>query len=356
MYRGAALPGASIAYETWGSLNPTRDNAVLLFTGLSPSAHAASSPEDPREGWWESMLGPGRAIDTERWFVVCINSLGSCFGSSGPASLKPGSKQSWRLDFPELSVEDIARGGFETLRTLGVQRPAAVVGASLGGMAVLAFVALFPGCARRMICISGTAAASPLAIALRAVQREAILRDPQWQAGQYLPDKPPRNGMGLARKLGTITYRSPLEWNERFGRAPLTRDVLRSVPPTAAFAPEFAIEGYLEAQAEKFASSFDANCYLYLSRAMDRFDVTAHANSLHEVFARAKLEAALVIGVTTDMLFPIGEQARIAEALRTAGVLTDFAPLQCREGHDAFLIDTAQFAPPVQHFLQSAGA
>lgn len=350
MQRGGSLREARVAFETWGTLNDARDNGMLLFTGLSPSAHAASSPADPSPGWWETMVGPGLALDSNRWFIVCVNSLGSCFGSTGPASAKPGTSDTWRLDFPDLAVEDIARAGHEAVRSLGVTRLAAVVGASLGGMAVLAFVALFPGVARRVISISGTAAASPLAIALRSVQREAILRDPHWRSGNYRPDSPPHNGMRVARKLGTITYRSALEWNERFGRQPIANDM----PAGGPFDPEFAIEGYLDAQAGKFASSFDANCYLYLSRAMDRFDLSRHGASLREIFERARLEAALVIGVESDLLFPLGEQARVASALREAGVKTEFAPLVCREGHDAFLVDTARFAVPIREFLAPA--
>lgn len=349
MHRGGSLPQGRVAYETWGRLSSARDNALLLFTGLSPSAHAASSAEDTSEGWWEGIVGPGKAVDTNRWYVICVNSLGSCFGSSGPASTKPDSEQRWRLDFPELSIEDIARAGYEAMRSLGVERPAVVAGASLGGMAVLAFVALFPGCARRLISISGTAAASPLAIALRSVQREAILRDPQWLNGQYPEDQPPRHGMGIARKLGTITYRSPLEWNERFGRRPLMRE--RDRYATSDFAAEFAIEGYLDAQASKFASSFDANCYLYLSRAMDRFDLGSHGGSLADIFRRSALHDALIIGVETDMLFPIGEQAMLADALTEAGVTTHFKPLVCREGHDAFLVDIPQFSAAIGPFL-----
>ena len=353
MHRGGALRGARVAFETWGTLNAARDNAILLFTGLSPSAHSAASSLDPSPGWWQEMVGPGLALDTQRWFVICVNSLGSCFGSTGPASLKPDHSGPWRLEFPQLAIEDIASAGLACLQTLGIERVAAVAGASLGGMAVLAFAALFPGRARRLISISGTAAASPLAIALRSVQREAILRDPDWRGGNYPTDRPPRTGLRIARKLGTITYRSALEWNERFGR-----DAIAAGPPPGAaagaaqqFAPEFAIEGYLESQAEKFAGSFDANCYLYLSRAMDRFNLAQHGPGVAEVLQRARLEAALIIGVETDLLFPIGEQQDLATALRDAGVATSFSPLVCREGHDAFLVDTTAFTAPLRSFL-----
>src|ERR1700730_9028748 len=191
MWRGGVLHGARIAYETWGRLNAARDNALLLFTGLSPPAHAASSPADPSDGWWQGMVGPGLAIDTERFFVICVNSLGSCFGSSGPASIDAATGTPYRLTFPDLSVEDIARAGFETVRSLGIERLATVMGPSLGGMVVLAYAAQFPGAARRLVCISGTAAAAPFAIALRSMQREAITDDPDWRGGNYSPHRAP---------------------------------------------------------------------------------------------------------------------------------------------------------------------
>jgi homoserine O-acetyltransferase len=346
MWRGGALHGARIAYETWGTLNETRSNALLLFTGLSPSAHATSSPEDPSEGWWEKMIGPGLAIDTARFFVICINSLGSCFGSTGAASNDPATGKPYRLTFPDLSVEDIARAGFETVRSLGIERLDTVMGPSLGGMVVLAFVAQFPGCARRLVSISGTAAASPFAIALRSIQREAITGDPDWQHGHYTADKPPRNGQRLARKLGTVTYRSAAEWQQRFARQPIRPDMKKGDP----FASEFAVQGYLEAQAAKFVTAFDANCYLYLSRSMDRFDLSKHGE--HEVLLRrAQLEQALVIGVESDLLFSIAEQRAVARALDDAGVTTYFRPLDCIEGHDSFLIDLERFGKEIRGFL-----
>src|SRR3984957_5309255 len=221
LYRGGVLRGAHSAYETWGQLNAAHDNAILLFTGLSPPAHAASNEANPSPGWWQRMIGPGRALDTSRYFIICVNSLGSCFGSTGAASIDPATGERYRLNFPEIAVEDIARAGYEAMRALGVEQLDTVIGASLGGMSVVAFATQFPHAARRLISISGSPAASPFAIALRSVQREAILRDPDWQGGQYPPDKPPRSGLRVARKLGTITYRSAAEWRQRFGREPI---------------------------------------------------------------------------------------------------------------------------------------
>jgi homoserine O-acetyltransferase len=347
MWRGGALHGAHIAYETWGELNQERDNAVLLFTGLSPPAHARSSAANPAPGWWEGMIGPGLAIDTNDLFVICVNSLGSAFGSTSPLSIDPATGTPYRITFPELAVEDIARGGYETLKSLGVERAHAVVGPSLGGIVVLAFAALFPGAARNLISISGTAAATPFAIALRSIQREAILRDPDFKAGHYTAERPPETGMRLARKLGMMTYRSAAEWVERFGRTPATPETREDSP----FGPEFAVQSYLELHARRFVRAFDPNCYLYLSRAMDRFDLNDHGESMAAVLQRSGVERALIIGVESDMLFSIAEQQALAVAFTQAGVDTHYAPLNCIEGHDSFLIDIKRFGREISGFL-----
>jgi homoserine O-acetyltransferase len=349
LFRGGVLEQPVVAYETWGTLNAARDNALLLFTGLSPSAHAASSPADPRPGWWESMIGEGKPIDTGRYFVVCVNSLGSPFGSSSPASVDPRTGRPYGLGFPELSVEDIATGGHEALRSLGVERVAAVIGPSLGGMTVLAYCALFPGEVDSLVTISGAARANPFAIALRSLQREMVRSDPAWRGGNYEPGRGPRLGLRLARKLGTITYRSAEEWNQRFGR--------RRVPETAGiagdFRPQFEVEAYLEHQAQRFADQFDANAYLYLSRAMDQFDLADHGGgSLAAAFAKFRVRRALVIGVETDMLFPIDQQREVADHLRSAAHATvEYHAFPSLQGHDAFLVDLARFEPALGNFL-----
>jgi homoserine O-acetyltransferase len=347
MWRGGALHGAQVAYETWGTLNEKRDNALLLFTGLSPTAHAASSPQDPSEGWWEGMVGPKLAIDSERFFVICVNSLGSCFGSTGPASADPATGKPYRLSFPDLSVEDIARAGYETVRALGIERLDTVVGPSLGGMVVLAYAAMFPKAARRLACISGTAAASPFAIALRSIQREAVTNDPDWEGGNYAEGKGPVKGQRLARKLGTVTYRSAAEWQKRFGREPIRADMKRDDP----FASEFAVQGYLATLAARWTNAFDANCYLYISRAMDRFDLNAHGEPV-ALFRSAQLEQALVIGVQSDLLFSVSQQQAVAGFLSSAGVATQFTSLPCIEGHDSFLVDLDTFGREIGGFLR----
>ena len=350
MWRGGVLHGARIAYETWGELNAARDNALLLFTGLSPSAHAASSAIDQSSGWWEGMIGPGLALDTNRFCVICCNSLGSCFGSTGPASIDPATGMPYRVSFPDLSVEDIARAGYCTLRSLGIERAHTVMGPSLGGMVALAYVAQFPGAARQLVSISGSAAASPFAIALRSIQREAILRDPDWCGGSYTDEQPPATGMRIARKLGMMTYRSAAEWKLRFDRQPALEEMREAGP----FGPEFAIQSYLESHARRFVRAFDPNCYLYISRSMDRFDLAAHGESVSAVLARARLARALIIGVRSDALFAIAEQQLIADGCKEAGIETHYAPLDCIEGHDSFLVDLKTFGAEISAFLSHA--
>jgi homoserine O-acetyltransferase len=348
LYRGGTIEDPTIAYETWGRLNDERSNAVVLFTGLSPSAHAASSPEDPSQGWWESMIGPGRPIDTDRYFVVCVNSIGSPFGSSSPASIDPRTRRPFALAFPESAVEDIATGGREVLRVLGIKRAAAVMGPSLGGMSALAFAVQFPDAVERVITISGAAAATPFAISLRSLQREIVRSDPAWRGGQYEAGQGPKVGLRLARKLGTITYRSAEEWLVRFARNRVQE------PGTAAggFGPRFEVESYLEHQSYKFAETFDANCFLYLSRAMDEFDLRTHGGgSLEVAFAKIRARRALVIGVETDLLFPVFQQREVAELLRASGSDVTFHAFPSIQGHDSFLVDNERFEPAIAEFL-----
>src|SRR5688500_4351778 len=321
MKRGGAIDYARVAYETWGTLNAARDNAILLVTGLSPDAHAAANEGNPEPGWWEAMLGPGKPIDTDRWFVVCVNSLGSCKGSTGPASINPATGTTYRLVFPELSVEDGANAAFEVIRALGIERLACVIGNSMGGMTALAYLLLHPSSARAHINISGAARALPFSIAIRSLQREAIRLDPKWNDGDYDGDTYPESGMRMARKLGVITYRSALEWDGRFGRVRLDSDRRDEDP----FGLEFQVESYLEGHARRFVRRFDPNCYLYLSRSMDWFDLAEYASEERTNgdvvggLARIRVEKALAIGAITDILFPLQQQQQIAKGLAAGG-------------------------------------
>ncbi len=347
MHRGGSLSQVDLAYETWGALNDKRDNAVLLYTGLSPSAHAASSADDPSPGWWEEMLGPGRPIDTRRYFVVCVNSLGSCYGSTGPASPDPVSGNPYRLDFPVLSIEDIAAAGYEVIKALGIQRLHSVVGASMGGMSALAFCTLFPHAASGLVTISSAARAEPFAIALRSLQREMIRSDHGWKNGNYPAEQPPVQGMRLARKLGMITYRSGEEWNRRFGRERIAAEHT----PGDLFCIDFEIESYLESHANKFVGQFDPNCYLYLSRAMDLFDVGEHSGCVATELGKSTVERALVIGAETDFLFPLHQQEELVECLHHPDREVEFVVLPSLQGHDSFLVDMDRFRPPVSRFF-----
>jgi homoserine O-acetyltransferase/O-succinyltransferase len=347
MHRGGTLLSPTIAYETWGALNHARDNAILIFTGLSPSAHAASSIEDPTPGWWEEIIGPGRPIDTRRYYVICVNSLGSCFGSTGPGSVDPRTGDIYRLKFPVLSLEDVARGGYEVIKHLGVQRLKATVGPSMGGMTALAFEILFPGLSEGIISMSSGPRSLPFAIALRSLQREIIRKDPGWLGGHYPRDSVPLTGMRLARKLGMITYRSAEEWRVRFGRERTTATDTSGDP----FGMVFEVEAYLEHHANKFIGQFDPNCYLYLSRASDLFDVAEHGSSVQAGLGKIRVKRALIIGVTTDFLFPIHQQRELAEGLASPGREIEFVALNSLQGHDSFLVDMDSYRPLVARFF-----
>lgn len=345
--RHGHLESPTIVYETWGELNFQKDNGILLFTGLSPSAHAASSEVDPSSGWWEQMVGESKPIDTTKYFVICINSLGSCFGSTGPTSINPETGERYRLDFPVLTIEDIARGGHEVVTSLGLNRLHSVIGASMGGMTSLAYAILFPEIAESVVSISGSARAAPFAISLRSLQREIIQSDPVWNEGNYDVTEEPVLGMRLARKLGMLTYRSAAELEQRFGRELIPEERQTG----ESFGLDFEVESYLEAHANKFIGTFDANCYLYLSRAMDLFDVADHGGSVEHGLAKVGARRALVIGVETDLLFPISHQKRIADGLADGKREVIFHSLESIQGHDAFLVDMDRFRPILCDFF-----
>ena len=352
MWRGGALPEVTLAYESWGELSPAADNAVLIFCGLSPSAHAASSTEDASPGWWEYMIGPGKAIDTNRFFVVCANSLGGCHGSTGPGSTNPATGEPYGAEFPGLSVEDIASSGRYLMRELGVEKLHAAVGSSMGGMSAIAYGMQFPGEVDFLISISAATQALPLTIALRSLQREILRSDPAWNEGRYTDDSRPLVGMSLARKLGLVSYRAADEWNSKFDRSRLPAEKLSG----KGFEIEFEIENYLEYNAKKFIHSFDPNSYLYLSRAMDWFDVGDHGDSVSDGMSKLKVNKALVVGVTTDILFPSRQQREIADLMQATDTDVDYIEIDSVNGHDAFLIDEAHFSPVVKKFLDESVA
>jgi homoserine O-acetyltransferase len=348
MKRGGSLHGARIAYETWGQLNAARDNAVLILTGLSPSAHAAANAQDPSHGWWEGMLGPGKAIDSNRWFVICVNSLGSDKGSTCPASIDPATGEPYRLRFPDLSLEDVANAAHALVKGLGIEQLACLIGCSMGGMSALGYMVLHPHSVRAHISVDTAPQAQPFAIAIRSLQREAIRLDANWSDGRYDDERYPDIGMSIARKLGVITYRSAMEWNGRFARIRLDPEQREDQP----FGVEFQVESYLESHARRFVRTFDPNSYLYLSRASDWFDISEYGSgSVLEGLKRIRIEQALVIGVSTDILFPLEQQEQIAEGLQAAGAKVEFVALDSPQGHDAFLVDIENYSRAIGGFL-----
>ena len=349
MHRAGYLESPTLAYETWGELNDAKDNAILIFNGLSPSAHAASSAEDPSVCWWEDMIGPGLPLDSDRFQIICVNSLGSCFGSTGPASINPETGDLYRLDFPTLTLEDIAEAAYGVIQRLGIEKLHSVIGCSMGGMSGLAFCVRHPEASRNFVTISSASRSEPFSIAVRSLQRELIRSDPKWLTGNYDPQDPPMAGQRLARKLGMMTYRSPEEWVQRFGRQRTTATEENVNDP---FKIAFSVEMYLENHANKFSGAFDPNCYLYLSRASDLFDLAEHGGSLKSGFKHLRLERVLVIGVETDILFPIQQQRDLAEGLSAVCDDTTLIELDCIRGHDSFLVDMDAFRPVICDFLE----
>lgn len=282
---GGQLHEFDIAYETWGQMNASRSNVILLHTGLSASSHAHSTPENPQPGWWEKFIGPGLALDTNKYFVICTNVIGGCFGSTGPSSIDPSDGKRYATRFPILTMQDMVRAQFRLLDHLGVAVLHASVGSSMGGMQSLAAGVEFPSRVGRVVSISACARSHPYSIAMRYVQRRAILNDPNWNRGFYYGRVPPHVGMKLAREIATITYRSGPEWEQRFGR----RRADASKPP--ALCPDFLVETYLDHAGEKFCLTYDPNSLIYVSKAMDLFDL-GRENRLATAARRAQYHLA----------------------------------------------------------------
>lgn len=354
MRRGGTLDNLEIAYETWGKLNQNKTNVIVVFTGLSASSHISASNKNNSPGWWDSMVGSGKAIDTDKFYVVCINSLGSCFGSTSPVSVNKKTSKPYRLAFPALTIEDMANASNLLIDKLGINKIKVLIGPSMGGMQALAYSVLHNKSIENIIFISTATQALPFAIAIRSLQREVIRKDPLWKNGFYSYEEPPLNGVRIARKLGMTSYRSSTEWIQRFGRKKTTGTLINQNTfgiDNTNF--EYEIESYLEHHAVKFQNIFDANCYLYLSRAMDWFDLADHGDSTVDALSKTNINKALVLGVDTDTLFPIQQQKEIAEGLSLAGTQVTFKTLDSIQGHDSFLVDTEKFSDPIKEFLNS---
>ena len=338
----------TIVYETLGTLNAKKNNAILVTTGLSPSAHIASSLEDSSSGWWEDIVGKGKSIDTSEYFVICVNSLGSCFGTSGPSSMDPRSGKRYRLSFPEISIEDVASSIKPVIDELGIETLKAIVGPSMGGMTALSLIKQYPNITNDLVLISAASSSRPFSIALRSLQRSMITSDPQWKEGNYNQDDLPLEGMKHARFLGMITYRSPTEWNKRFGRK-----LIQNIAERAdLFGNRFQIQDYLKRRSDDFISDFDPNSYLYLSNAIDAFDFAEDSDDIEGAVTNLDLNRVLIIGVEEDYIFPFQCQEDLYNAFSAQKYSVELLKLPSINGHDSFLVDHENFGSALADFFK----
>lgn len=344
---GKELPGVRIAFETYGELDAQAGNAILICHALTGDQYVASPhPITGKPGWWARMVGPGLPIDTSRYFVICANVIGSCMGSTGPASLAPDG-QPWGMRLPVLTVRDMVRGHVAMLDALGIERLHAVVGGSMGGMQALSLAANFADRTARALVIASTARHSAQNIAFHEVGRQAIMADPDWREGAYYDHgKGPEKGLAVARMAAHITYLSEAGMHEKFGRNLQDREA-----KTFGFDADFQVESYLRHQGLSFTDRFDANAYLYITRAMDYLDLAEeHGGQLAEAFAGSRTRFCLV-SFDTDWLYPTAESRRIAHALNAAGCPVSFMELSAPFGHDSFLLDVPALDRVVGGFL-----
>lgn len=329
---GVAIEHVELAYETWGRLNGDRDNVILVFHALTGDAHAASHEEidDDRLGWWEPLVGPGRPIDTERYYVVCANALGSCYGSTGPCSLAPDG-QRWNARFPSVTVRDLVHANLRLLDALGIERIACAIGGSLGGMEAVELATTAPERVERTVVVAASGRFHAQGIAYNELQRRAIMLDPRWNGGDYEDATGPWDGVALARMVGMLTFQADESMTLRFGRNDNAR-----YDEWPEFHGRFDIEGYLHYQGDKLASRFDANAYLYLLRVMDSHDIGRNRGGIVEA-ARRITGPVTLIGIRTDILFPTTHVESTAEAISAAGRTARYWELNSPHGHDAFL-------------------
>ncbi|MDB5598396.1 MAG: homoserine O-acetyltransferase [Xanthobacteraceae bacterium] len=341
-----------IAYQTYGTLNAERSNAVLICHALTGDQHAANlHPVTGKAGWWESMVGPGRPIDTGRYFVISPNVVGACMGSTGPASINPATGHPWGLDFPVITIRDMVRAQAMLIDHLGIDTLFAVVGGSMGGMQVLQWAASYPERVFAALPLAAATRHSAQNIAFHEVGRQAVMADPEWRGGRYeIEGTNPRRGLAVARMGAHITYLSDAALHRKFGRRFQDRD-----NPTFSFDADFQVESYLRHQGISFVERFDANSYLYLTRAMDYFDLAADCDGILANAFKNTGTRFCVISFTSDWLFPTSESRAIVHALNAAGARVSFAEIETDKGHDAFLLDEPELLAIVRGFLEGAG-
>ncbi|MEM9520438.1 MAG: homoserine O-acetyltransferase [Actinomycetota bacterium] len=349
---GGVLPEVTVAYETWGMLSDARDNAVLVCHALTGDSHAAGTmgPGHKSDGWWNDLIGPGKALDTDRYFIVCANVLGGCQGTTGPASTDPETGLPYGPTFPQVTIRDIVRTQHMLMEDLGIPAWLSVVGGSMGGMQVLEWGVMYPDRLRSLVPIASTAAASPQQIAWSAVERLAIVGDPKWSGGWYYDAADgdgPWQGLALAREISQVTYRTTEVFDERFGREPFNaREELSAWG-------RYQVESYLDHHGQKLVRRFDANSFLVLSKAMDLHDVGRGRGDIDTVLGRIRVPV-LTASVTSDVLYPPYQQAHIHEAIEAGGGDCEYHIVDSPQGHDGFLLESAFLGPLIAEMLTRA--
>jgi homoserine O-acetyltransferase len=343
---GKKIGPITLAYETYGKLNKKRTNAILVAHALSGDAHVASNPkEESTPGWWDNLIGPGKGIDTNKYFVICSNVIGGCMGSTGPSSINPQTGYEYGIDFPIISIGDIVNAQKKLIDKMGIEKLLTVIGGSMGGMQVLQWMIAYPKRIRSSIPIATTMKHTPQQIAFNEVGRQAIIADPKWKKGRYYGSEVPAKGLAVARMIGHITYMSEVSMAKKFGRR------FKSRKESHKFSAEFEVEGYLRYRGDNFVKRFDANSYLYLTKAIDYFNIL-NGKRLADIFKGLKAKV-LVIAFKSDWLYPAYQSQEIVKACKLSGVDTTYCEINSTYGHDAFLLEIEEEEHLVKHFLNT---
>jgi len=343
---GKKLEQVTIAYETYGKLNPQKSNSILVLHAFSGNAHAAGfHKQDKHPGWWDVMIGPGKAFDTEKYFVICSNVISGCNGSTGPSSINPKTAKPYATDFPVVTIKDMVDAQHILIDHLGVEKLHTVVGGSMGGMQALQWMVSYPEKISSAIPIATTLKHSPQQIAFNEVGRQAIMADPSWNNGNYYSSSPPIRGLAVARMVGHVTYMSDLSMAAKFGRR------LKDSEKHFKFGTDFEVESYLQYRGDNFVKRFDANSYLYITKAMDYFNLV-NGKKLSEIFSELKAKI-LVLAFKSDWLYPAYQSREIVKACKLAGVDTTYCEINSTYGHDAFLLEIKEETNLIKHFLRT---